>query len=402
MEESVLETSHGATVAFTAVHGNSFSNRLGGVRFVEHGSVDEVRHLASGMADKCAAARVPVDGQKTLVICPHGVPASPAERAAVLAEHIRRVVAKDPRGIFGPDMACGNEVLDLLADDPSVAPHITGLSETHGGLGINRHAFTARGVVHAFASITKNANDRVGSATVQGFGMVGAPVAKALWRRGIVVRAVSNVTGTLVSTLGTVGLDVPRLFAMWRELGDASLAAYAETDPCARFVPDPNELFAVRAQLFVPAARTTVLARAEELEECRQENQDVRSVEEFLERTGVEIVLQAANHPLTEAAEEYLERGGVMMLPDVLVNIGGMVGCHAEWRYRRLVRRGVVSLADLAERCHGYTARVVEENLTLLASRTGLARTAARAIVAANRKAMRVDAAGGDLFALDP
>src|SRR5688572_1652130 len=101
------------------------------------------------MADKCAAARVPLDGQKTLIVCPDGIPVHPAERAALLAEHIRRATADDARGIFGPDMGCGSEVLDLLSGDPVVGGHVTGLSETHFGLDINRHAFTARGLVHA-------------------------------------------------------------------------------------------------------------------------------------------------------------------------------------------------------------------------------------------------------------
>src|SRR5687768_3317494 len=211
-----METRHGTRTVLTAVHGGAFAQRLGGVRFVERGSEEELRHLAAGMADKCAAARVPLDGQKTLAICPDGVPAAAPEKAALLADHIGRVSGTDGRGIFGPDMACGNEVLDLLVNDPIVGARVTGLSEAHFGLDINRHAFTARGVVHALDCITSDGVASVGSATVQGFGMVGAPIALALWHRGIVVRAVSNVIGTLINN---VGIDVPRLFTLWRELG---------------------------------------------------------------------------------------------------------------------------------------------------------------------------------------
>ena len=228
--------------------------------------------------------------------------------------------------------------------------------------------------------------------------MVGAPVALALWHRGIVVRAVSNVIGTLINN---VGIDVPRLFTMWRELGDECLAAFAAADSCATFVADPGALFAVRAELFVPAARTTVLALADEIEQCRHENRDVRAVEEFLERSECGVVLQAANHPLTPAAEEYLERRGVTILPDVLVNIGGMVGCYAEWRYRPLVRTGTVSIADLADRCHAFTARSVEANMRRLTTRSGLARGAAQAIVADNRAEMLAGGRSSDIFELD-
>jgi len=91
----------------------------------------------------------------------------------------------------------------------------------------------------------------------------------------------------------------------------------------------------------------------------------------------------------------------VTILPDVLVNIGGMVGCYAEWRYRRLVRSGEVSIPELADRCHAFTARSVEANLRCLASRSGLARDAARAIVAGNRSDMLAAGHSTDVFGLD-
>lgn len=112
-------------------------------------------------------------------------------------------------------------------------------------------------------------------------------------------------------------------------------------------------------------------------------------------------MLEAANHPLTPAAEAYLERRGVTILPDVLVNIGGMVGCYAEWRYRPLVRRGTVSISDLADRCHAFTAQSVEANMRCLAARAGLAREAAQAIVADNRAEMLAAGWSSDIFALD-
>lgn len=382
-----ITTQHGDITAITAVHDRIFTDRLGGVRFVQHGSVDEVIHLAAGMAEKCAASRVPVSGQKTLVICPSGVPGSADARADVLEAHIRAVVSEDDGGIFGPDMACGNDVLDLLATRPVVGSHVTGLSESRYGLDINARAFTARGCVHALDTYVRArgiAYPR--TAAVQGFGAVGAPVARSLANRGIAVRGVSNKHGALVSVQG---LDVERLYALWLEHGDDCFRAYLNLRGVyASLERSPEAIFESDAELFVPAARTTVLARLEELDECRPENADVRSVERFLDRTECGIVLEAANHPLTAAAEEYLEAWGVTVLPDVLVNIGGMVGCYAEWRHRELVRAGTLSLADLAERCYAYTARAVEENLGLLAARDSSARCAVASIVMQNRASM--------------
>jgi glutamate dehydrogenase/leucine dehydrogenase len=235
-------------------------------------------------------------------------------------------------------MGCGTDVLDLLASDRVVGAHVTGLSEARCGLHINRRAFTARGVVHALDCFARLRGTHPRSATVQGFGMVGAPIALGLANRAIAVRAVSNQTGALISA---DGVDVPRLYALWRDVGDDCLTAYAtggESD--STFESDPDALFDVRADVFVPSARTTVLALTVEIAACRGENPAVRSAEQFVERTACKLVLEAANHPLTMAADEFLERRGVVILPDVLVNTGGMVGCYAEWRYRELVRAG--------------------------------------------------------------
>jgi glutamate dehydrogenase/leucine dehydrogenase len=383
---AIIRTEHGATIAMTAVHDRAFSRQLGGVRFVERGSENEVVHLAAGMAQKCAAARVPIGGQKTLIVCPDGVPATAESRAEILADHIRQVIEMDDGGVFGPDMGCGADVLDLLASEQVVGPHITGLSEARGGLDINARAFTARGAVHALDCFARLRGTHLRSATVQGFGMVGAPIALGLADRAIAVRAVSNRTGALISA---DGVDMPRLFALWRDVGDECLTSYASAGAAdATFEADPDALFDVRADVFVPAARTTVLALTAEIPACRAEDPAVRSAEQFVERTGCKLVLEAANHPLTAAAEEYLERQGVVILPDVLVNIGGMVGCYAEWRYRELVRAGVVSLANLADRCHAFSQRSVEDNVRALLTSDESVRCAATTIVRRNRALM--------------
>ena len=387
MTPTIIQTQHRDITAITAVHDQNFTHRLGGVRFVQRGSVEEVIHLAAGMAEKCAASRVPVSGQKTLVICPSGVPQSAEWRAAILEDHMLSVLSQDDGGIFGPDMACGNDVLDLLATRPVVGAHVTGLSESNYGLDINARAFTARGCVHALDSYVRlRGTPYPRTAVVQGFGAVGAPIARSLGNRGIAVRAVSNKHGALVADRG---LDTERLFTLWSERGDDCFGAYLDTrGACASYQKSPEALFDVDAELFVPAARTTVLGRVDELDECRRENEDVRSVERFLDRTECTIVLEAANHPLTAAAEEYLEGWGVTILPDVLVNVGGMVGCYAEWRYRELVRTGTLSLDTLAERCHAYAARVVEENVKSIVGTHEPVRCAVSSIVMQNRRAM--------------
>jgi glutamate dehydrogenase (NAD(P)+) len=244
--------------------------------------------------------------------------------------------------------------------------------------------------VHALdAFVKRHGSAYPRTAAIQGFGAVGAPLARSLANRGVLVRAVSNRHGALMSAHG---LDVDRLFSLWLEHGDDCIRAYLDVSGAhASLDRSPEALFDVDAELFVPAARTTVLARGEELERCRAENTDVRSVERFLDRSECTLVLEAANHPLTTAAEEYLESWGVTILPDVLVNIGGMVGCYAEWRYREQLRAGTLSIAELADRCHEHTKRVVDENVSKLVAGGSPARCSVTSILLRNRAMMEAE-----------
>ncbi|MBI3792326.1 MAG: Glu/Leu/Phe/Val dehydrogenase [Gemmatimonadetes bacterium] len=400
---TIVRTVHSGVVGLTAAVPAPFARRLGGVRFVQRGSVEEAVHLAQGMADKCAASRVPLGGQKALIICEAGVSADPAVRADMLAAHIRATLALEARGLYGPDMGCGSEVLDRLAGQPPFADHVTGLSESCFGVDINGRALTAHGVVAALEAFERLARPVGRSAAIQGFGMVGAPVAAELVARGFAVKAVSNARGVLHDPNG---LDIPALLELWRAHGDGCLDAY-QARPVAgarasTLRADPDLLFAIPVDVLVPAARTTVLACRDELTSARDENPNVVAIERFLDDTGCTLIAQAANRPLSPAAESAAEARGVALLPDVLINHGGMVGCYAEWRYRHLLADGTISADELAAQCRAYSARVAEENVRALLAHAGPARTATADIIQANRRAMDSLDSYDDLFTLEP
>lgn len=332
----VVETETSTWRAMTAIHEQNFARRIGGLRMANDGSLQEVGHLASAMTYKCGASLIPFDGEKTLVCCAAGIPVSAAERSAVIADHLMDIIAADAGVTIGPDMAAGEDVMNLLGARPEFRDHVTGRSDDSGGLGVDKNGATAEGLVRALERVML-VDKRLRRATIQGFGAVGAGVAERLSRLGVEVVAVSNRLGTLEATQAG-GLDIPALLHCRAESSqpndDLELLRYADTAGGSLYHQgDPGRLMTIPTDVFVPAARTMVLAMPDELEFVRDENREARDARTFQQQTGVRLVLEGANHPLSEKAEEYLESQGVRVLVDFLVNMGGLVSCFFEWLY---------------------------------------------------------------------
>jgi glutamate dehydrogenase (NAD(P)+) len=391
----VVQTRHGGCVATTAVHQQDFPRHIGGARCVPAptggGAADglsEVGHLSSTMTEKCMAAMIPADGQKTVVVSTPEVMGDDARKVAILAEHERAVASIDPGVIFGPDMAVPEAIQDALSRQDGLADHVTGLSSGNRGLSIDDNGYTGIGVAEAVRTVY---GDTLAGRTVsiQGFGAVGAHTARLLAQLGARVVAVSNALGALVAE-GDAALDVEAMFHAWSSArSDQWIRSYAA--PGARLETDPNALFSTPAEIVVPAARTSVLATADELDEIRaKENPDARDVAEFLAATGVKLVAEGANHPLSEAAEAYLEQHGVIILPDYIINCGGLIGCWVEWEARRSGHDERVAQMD--DEARARVRETVRENVEEL-RRAGMgARAAAERIVQRNRERMLASA----------
>ncbi len=381
----LVETRHGDVVARTAVHDQSFRRRIGGARFVRKGDVAEVGHLASGMTWKCAAAGLPADGEKSVISCPAGLPATTAERAAILAEHARAVRDVDDGVIFGPDMNNGEEVMSLVSEQADLLDHMTGLAGSHGGLSIDTRGYTAIGLAAGIRAARRLLDEPLHTASIQGFGAVGAHCGRLLYESGVAVRGASAVQGALIADDGA--LPVGEMFAAWQTRGDVAFAEYAARQPDGtHFDADPDALLSVPAEIFVPAARTGVLAMPHEIQRVRElENPNCRDVTHFLDETGVRLIAQGANHPLTPAAEQYLHERGVIVLPDYIVNCGGLVGCYFEWAYRDELLRSAAKRDEM----HGLALRViertVERNVDALFAMEGPIRERSRKLAEAHR-----------------
>jgi len=384
----VVQTRHGDTVATTAVHQQNFARRIGGARYVPApkggGAADglsEVGHLSSTMTEKCMAAMIPADGQKTVVVSSPEVMGDERQKVEILAEHERAVAAIDPGVIFGPDMAVPEAIQDALSKQDGLADHVTGLSSPNRGLSIDDNGYTGIGVAEAVRTVY---GDMLAGRTVsiQGFGAVGAHTARLLAQAGARIVAVSNVQGALVAE-GDVALEVEAMFQAWLSAhSDDWIRSYSA--PGVRLETSPNVLFSTPAEIVIPAARTSVLATAEELDVIRgKENPDARDVAEFFAQTGVKVVAEGANHPLSEAAEAYLEQHSVIVLPDYIINCGGLIGCWVEWEARHEGKAG--NSSEMAESARERVRVTVRQNVDELRRVTRGAREAAGQIVNRNR-----------------
>ncbi|MDP2315851.1 MAG: Glu/Leu/Phe/Val dehydrogenase dimerization domain-containing protein [Pseudomonadota bacterium] len=374
----VVTTTHaGGERAVTAVHRQAFARRIGGVRIVglmtEAAQRVEVARLSAAMTRKCAAAGLPADGQKTVVMAPAGPPAERADRVALLAAHERFVRTVDPGVIFGPDMNVDEAIQDDLDAIPELAGHVTGLSAGNGGLGIDDTGYTAYGLNVALGTLAR----APATATVQGFGAVGGHLAVLLVAQGVKIVGVSNVLGTLEDP---AGIDVVALFARVHREGDRALPHHAELVG-GRWSPAPDRLFAVPAELFVPAARTSVLSLAGET----VENPQVQAVEEWYAATAPRVVCEGANAPLTPAAEQYLEARGVQVLTDWVVNCGGLVGCWVEHLERATLRAEPHRREEVHAGAFASIGRVVAANVRQLVAGGAGSRERADVIATQNR-----------------
>lgn len=350
--------------AMTAIHTQTHPWRQGGTRFVASGSRTELAHLALGMSEKSKAARVPVDGMKCVIACSSGVPKQSAARAEILAKHIRTVRKYDPLVVFGPDMGCQEDVLDALFGQHDLRDNLTGLSRANGGFDIDKNGFTAMGIIAGLDAIDTSAHAR--SVAIQGFGAVGANLARMLDPLRYSIAAISNAEGTLHDCSG---IEVPRLLHLHIDHGDGALAAYAQTVASSSFSTAPTKLFDYRADILVPAARTSVLALNAEIPHVVDENPETKPVEQLFEAMQPRIIAEAANRPLTPAAECYLSNRGVYVLPDILINCGGLIGCWIERRDRGQLIRGGADYERAYNACISRIQDTVRRNLCPIAAK---------------------------------
>jgi glutamate dehydrogenase (NAD(P)+) len=274
----------------------------GGTRLAPDVSVAEVALLARAMTYKFAALGQQVGGAKAGV---RGDPADRAGRDALMARFCAAVgpLADAGRFLTGPDMGTAEEDFAPLRERRAVPAAIRAVVD---GVPFE-DVLTGYGVVAA-AEAALRAGSAMGagwggrSVAIEGFGKVGAGVAREVIRRGGRVVAVSTVAGCVADPSG---LDVELLLALRREHGDACVVRYG------RPAGPPGLLFtAVRADVVVPGTRPgTITGRSA-----------------GLLPSGVLVIAPAANAPYTAEGAQVLRQRGIVALPDFVCNAGAVIG----------------------------------------------------------------------------
>ncbi|HKI94042.1 MAG TPA: Glu/Leu/Phe/Val dehydrogenase dimerization domain-containing protein [Gemmatimonadales bacterium] len=308
MDDGRIEVYRGYRVQHNGARGPC----KGGIRFHPEADHDEVLGLATTMTWKTALVDIPFGGAKGGVqVDTRGL--SARELEAVTRAFVSRIaiVLGPYRDIPAPDMGTNAQVMAWLLDEYSkrggyTPAAVTGKPLALGG-SLGREEATGRGVVycmHAFAD-DFGVPLKGGRVVIQGFGNVGAHLARIAHEDGAKIVAVSDRDGGLHNEKG---LDIPKLFQH----------AYVERKPVIEFPGgdriDNRALWDIPCEWLVPAALGGVINK-----------------EDTVGRIDCKVVVEAANSPTTPVADKILEERGIPVLPDFLVNSGGVVVSYFEW-----------------------------------------------------------------------
>ena len=307
MNDGSIEVFAGYRVTHNVARGPS----KGGIRYHPDVTLDEVKALSMWMTWKCALMALPFGGAKGGVICnPKSLEASELERMTrrYTSEIINDIGPE--RDIPAPDVGTDPRVMAWIFDTysmnkgHSVLGVVTGKPLSIGG-SLGREEATARGSLYCIQALSVKQGKRVSdySVAIQGFGNVGSNLARLLHPEGAKVIAVSDSRGGVHNPNG---IDVPAALAHKQERG--TLEGLANAEPVTN-----EELVELPCDILAPCALEQIIT------------------EENAERVKATVICEGANGPVTPAADAILEDRGILVLPDVLANAGGVVVSYFEW-----------------------------------------------------------------------
>lgn len=297
-------------VGFRVQHDNARGPMKGGIRYHPEVDLDEVNALAQLMTWKTAVVDIPYGGAKG------GIGCTPRDLTKSELERLTRVFTQKIHDLIGthtdvpaPDMGTNSQTMAWILDEyskfhghsPAV---VTGKPIDLGG-SLGREAATGRGVVFATEALLAEYGKSIQGLTfaIQGFGNVGSWTAKLIHERGGKVIAIGDVSGTIRNPNG---LDIHNLLKHKSEGG--VLKDFTGGD-----IMDSDELLVHECDVLIPCALGGVLHR-----------ENAASV-------TAKYIIEAANHPTDPEADEILSKKGVVILPDIYANAGGVTVSYFEW-----------------------------------------------------------------------
>ena len=297
---------------YRVIHDNVLGPSKGGIRFAPDVNLNEVKALAAWMTWKCSVVNVPFGGAKGGVRC------NPKELSLGELERLTRRYTANMLEVFGPDrdipapdMNTNEQVMAWIMDTYSMNAQrtekavVTGKPIILGGSQGRREA-TGRGVV----TVTLAALSKLGmmpnkvSVAVQGFGNVGSVSANLIYEQGAKVIAISDISGGYYNKNG---IDIPAAIE-YQKNNNNSLEGLPDTVPVSN-----EELLELDCEVLIPAAKEDQISRHN------------------ASKIKAKVIAEGANGPVTANADALLDEKGIMVIPDILANAGGVTVSYFEW-----------------------------------------------------------------------
>lgn len=295
---------------YRSQHNDAIGPLKGGIRFHPDVTLDEVKALSMWMSFKCGVAGLPYGGGKGGIICdPRKLSKGELERLSRgFIEAISLIIGPD-KDIPAPDVYTNPQIMAWMMDEynrlnKSFTPSIiTGKPLIIGG-SKGRNEATARGCVFTIVEAMKELNKSLEGATVaiQGYGNAGRIAARLLSELGCKIVAVSDSKGAIYNPQGLNFAEIGSL------KDNGSILDYDSS-----FHIESNSLLELDVDILIPAALENVITSV-----------NARSIQ-------ARILAEAANGPTTPAADKILFEKGILVIPDILANAGGVTVSYFEW-----------------------------------------------------------------------
>lgn len=297
---------------YRTVHSTHLGPSKGGIRYAMDVNADEVMALAAWMSFKCAVANLPYGGAKG------GIKLDPRAHSVGELERISRAYAVAMKDVFGtnkdipaPDMGTsGREMAWILdefnkttgTDSPGV---ITGKPVAVGG-SLGREAATGRGVmINTLCALKKmGLKPENVTAVVQGFGNVGSHAARLLAEKGVKIVGIGDHSGSFYSEKG---IDVNAAID-YSNKNNRNLKGFSGATEIKN-----EELLISKCDVLVPAALQNVITT------------------ENAAKIQAKLIVEGANGPMTPEADPIINKKGIICVPDILANSGGVTVSYFEW-----------------------------------------------------------------------
>lgn len=302
---------------YRVIHSTILGPSKGGVRYDMDVNIDEVKALAAWMTWKCAVVDIPYGGAKG------GIKCNPREMSAGEVERLTRAYTQAMIDVFGkdkdipaPDMGTGPREMAWMMDQFSrnegmtVNAVVTGKPLVLGG-SLGREEATGRGVmISALAAMEKlKINPFKATCAIQGFGNVGSWAAYLLEERGVNIVAISDLSGAYYNP---DGINIHKA-QQYRLNNRGTLDGFEGAEKI-----DPEELLLLDVDVLVPAAVEDVITK---------KNAD---------QIKAKMIVEGANGPTSAKADAILNDKGILAVPDILANAGGVTVSYFEWVQNRL------------------------------------------------------------------